>query len=170
MTADARGPDRNLVLIGVAILALVGIAAVAVVLAGGREAESFPADTPEGVLQRHLAAFEEGDLETAHGYFSSEVRGQMDLDAYEQMTRDYGMLPPDGSRRVLFERTEIDGDRARVHLTVEEYFGGGPFGGGDTYRSPREIRLVREDGSWRIDDTLVGVEPVPVPGTDPFGP
>jgi hypothetical protein len=78
--------------------------------------------------------------------------------------------PPDGSRRILFDRTDIDGDRGRVHLTVEEYFGGGPFGGGETYRSPREIRMVREDGSWRIDEPLAGVEPVPVPGIDPFGP
>ena len=146
------------------------IAAAAVLLLGGREAESFSPDAPEGVLQRHLAAFEEGDFETAHGYFSSEVRSQMDLDAYEQMTRDSGMIPPDGSRRILFDRADIDGDRARVHLTVEEYFGGGPFGGGETYRSPREIRMVREDGSWRIDETLVGLEPVPVPGIDPFGP
>jgi hypothetical protein len=170
MTADARGPDRTLLLLGAAILALVVIAAVAVLLLGGRGAESFPPDSPEGVLQRHLAAFDDGDLEAAHAFFSSEVRGQMDLDAYEQMSRDYGMAPPDGSRRVLFDSTEIDGERARVHLTVEEYFGGGPFGGGETYRSPREIRMVREEGSWRIDDTIVGVEPVPVPGIDPFGP
>ena len=170
MTAEARGPDRTLLLVGMALLALVAVAAAAVFLLGGRGAEAFPPDSPEGVLQQQLAAFEDGDFETAHGYFSSEVRSQMDLDAYEQMTRDYGFAGPDGSRRILFERTEIDGDRARVHLTVEEYFGAGPFGGGETYRSPREIRMVREDGSWRIDETLVGVEPVPVPGIDPFGP
>jgi hypothetical protein len=92
----------------------------------------------------------------------------MDLDAYEQVARDYGMFPPESSRRVLFDRTEADGDRARVHLTVEEYFGGGPFGGGETYRSPREIRMVREDGSWRIDEPLLGVEPGPAVPVDPF--
>jgi hypothetical protein len=168
MTVEARGPDRTLLYIGVGILALVAIAAAVVLLLGGREPESFPADSAEGVVQRHLSAFEEGDLEAAHTYFSSEVRSEMDLDAYEQVARDYGMFPPESSRRVLFDRTEADGDRARVHLTVEEYFGGGPFGGGETYRSPREIRMVREDGSWRIDEPLLGVEPGPAVPVDPF--
>ena len=168
MTVESRGPDRTLLFIGVGILALVAIAAAVVLLLGGREPESFPADSAEGVVQRYLAAFEEGDLEEAHASFSSEVRSEMDLDAYEQATRDYGMFPPDSSRRVLFDRTDTDGDRARVHLTIEEYFGGGPFGGGETYRSSREIRMVREDGSWRIDEPLIGIEPGPALAPDSF--
>lgn len=169
MTAAARGSDRTLLYVAAGIVGIVAIAAAAVLLLGGREPASLPADSPEGVLQRHLAAFEDGDFEAAHAYFSNEVRSEMDVDAYERLTRDYGMFPTDTSRRVLFDRTETDGDRARVHLTVEEYYGGGPFGGGETYRSPREIRLVREDGAWRIDEPLVGVEPAPFP-MDPFSP
>lgn len=169
MTADARGSDRTLLYVAAGIVALVAIAAVAVLMLGNREPASLPADSPEGTVQRHLAAFEDGDFEAAHAFFSSEIREEMDVDAYEQLTRDYGMFPTDISRRVLFDRTDTDGDRARVHLTVEEYYGGGgPFGGGETYRSPREIRLVREDGEWRIDDPIVGTEPAPFP-LDPFG-
>lgn len=169
MTADPRGSDRTLLYVAAGIVALVAVTAAAVLLLGGREPASFPADSPEGTVQRHLAAFEAGDFEAAHAYFSSDVRSELDLDAYEQLTRDYGMYPPDTSRRVLFDRTETDGDVARVHLTVEEYYGGGPFGGGETYRSPREIRLVREGGAWRIDDPLVGIEPAPFP-IDEFRP
>ena len=168
MTADARGADRTLVYVAAGIVALLAITAGAVLLLGNREPTSLPADSPEGAVQRHLAAFEDGDFEAAHAHFSSEVREEMDLDAYEQLTRDYGGFPTDTSRRVLFDRTETDGDRSRVHLTVEEYYGGGPFGGGETYRSPREIRLVREDGEWRIDEPIVGIEPAPFP-LDPFG-
>jgi hypothetical protein len=62
---------------------------------------------------------------------------------------------------VLFDRSEVDGDRARVWLTIEEYYDGGPFGGANTYRSTREIALVREGGEWRIDDPLIGLEPMP---------
>ena len=163
MTAEARGPDRTIAVVAVGIVALVTITAAVVLLLGSREPASLPADSPEGVVQRHLAAFEDGDFETAHGFFSSEVRAEMDVEAYEQLTRDYGMFPTDASRRVLFDRTETDGDRATVHLTVEEYHGGGAFGGGDTYRSPREIRMVREDGAWRIDEPIVGFEPAPFP-------
>jgi len=169
VTADARGSDRTLLYVAVGIVLLLAITAAVVLLLGNREPTSLPADSPEGTVQRHLAAFEDGDFEAAHAFFSSEVREGMDVDAYEQLTRDYGMFPTDLSRRVLFDRTETDGDRARVHLTVEEYYGGGPFGGGETYRSPREIRLVREDGEWRIDDPIVGTEPAPFPAPDPFG-
>lgn len=171
MTGDARGSDRTLLYAGAGIIAVVAITAAVVLMLGGREPASFPADSPEGIVQRYLAAFEEGDFEAAHAYFSSEVQSELDLEAYEQMTREYGFFPGDTSRRVLFDRTETDGDGATVHLTVEEYYGGGTtlFGGGETYRSPRQIRLVREEGEWRIDEPLVGVEPAPFP-MDPFGP
>lgn len=160
-SAPSTQPDRSLLLIGGGIVALVAIAAAAVLLIGGREPTDLPADSPEGVVQRYLAAFDQGDFEAAHTFFSSEVRSEIALDEYERVTRDYGAFPPQGSRRVLFDRTDADGDRSRVQLTVEEYYGGGPFGGGETYRSPREIRMVREDGSWRIDELLIGLEPGP---------
>jgi hypothetical protein len=170
MTTEVRGGgDRTLLLIGAGILALVVVAAAVVLLLGSREPTSFPADSPEGVVQRHLAAFEDGDFEAAHVFFSSDVQASMDLETYERTAREYGGYQGDTSRRILFDRTDLDGDVARVHLTVEEYYGGGPFGGGETYRSEREIGLVREDGSWKIDDLLIGLEPAPFP-VEPFGP
>jgi len=170
MTSEARGgADRTLLLIGAGILALVVVAAVVVLLLGSREPTTFPADSPEGVVQRHLAAFEDGDFGAAHAFFSADVQIDIDLETYERTARDYGGYQGDTSRRILFDRTDVDGDVARVHLTVEEYYGGGPFGGGETYRSPREIRLIREGGSWKIDDPIIGLEPAPFP-LEPFGP
>ena len=153
-------PDRSLIAIGGGIAVLVVMAVIAVVLLGSREAPTFSADTPEGVVQRHLAAVEAQEYETAWGYFSSAVQSDLSADEYRRATRDYGYYGGE-SRRVLFDRSEVDGERARVWLTVEEYYGGGPFGGGDTYRSTREVVLVREDGEWRIDDPLIGLEPMP---------
>jgi hypothetical protein len=150
--------DRTILVIGGGVLALVVLAAAVVLLVGGREPVSYPADSPEGVLQRYLAAFEAGDLDEAHGYFSSAVREEMDLEAFERTARDYGLYPSQTSRRILFDRSEIEGDTARVHLTVEEFYGGGPFGAGETYRSPRVIALAREDGAWRIDEALIGLD------------
>jgi hypothetical protein len=170
MTGEARGgADRTLLLIGAGILALVVVAAAVVLLLGSREPTTFPADSPEGAVQRHLAAFEDGDFETAYSFFSSDVQADLDLETYERTAREYGGYLGGTSRRVLFDRTDLDGDVARVHLTVEEYYGGGPFGGGDTYRSTREIRLIREGGSWKIDDPLMGLEPAPFP-VERFGP
>lgn len=153
-------PDRSLLAIGGGVAVLVAAAVIAVVLLGSREGPTFSADTPEGVVQRHLAAVEEADYEGAWAYLSAAVRSDMPLDEYRRAARDYGYYGGQ-SRRVLFDRSEIDGDRARVWLTVEEYYDGGPFGGGDTYRSTREIGLVREEGEWRIDDPLIGLEPMP---------
>lgn len=170
MTTEARGGgDRTLLLIGAGILALVVVAAAVVLLLGSREPTTFPADSPEGVVQRHLAAFEDGDYEAAYAFFSADVQSDVDLETYERTAREYGGYLGDTSRRILFDRTDVEGDLARVHLTVEEYYGGGPFGGGETYRSEREIRLIREDGAWKIDDPLIGLEPAPFP-LEPFGP
>lgn len=158
--AAAPPPDRSLLAIGVGTAVLVVVAVIAVVLLGSREAPAFSADTPEGVVQRHLAAVEGDDYDAAWGYFSADIQSEMSEDDYRRAARDYGYYGS-SSRRVLFDRSEVDGDRARVWLTVEEYYDGGPFGGGDTYRSTREIPLVREGGEWRIDDLLIGLEPMP---------
>lgn len=160
---EAPAPDRSLLAIGGGIAVLVVVAVIAVVVLGSRDAPAFSADTPEGVVQRHLAAVEGEDYETAWGYLSEAVRSDVSVEEYRRAARDYGYWGI-GSRRVLFDRSEVDGDRARVWLTVEEYYDGGPFGGGDTYRSTREIALVREDGEWRIDDPLIGLEPMPFQG------
>lgn len=157
---DTPAPDRSLLFIGLGIGVLVALAVIAVVVLGSRDATSFAADTPEGVVQRHLAAVEGEDYETAWGYLSAAVQSDLSLDEYRRAVRDYGSYRI-GSRRVLFDRSEVDGDRARVWLTVEEYYDGGPFGGANTYRSTREIGLVREGGEWRIDDPLIGLEPMP---------
>lgn len=158
-TTPAPGPDRTLLTIGGGLAVLVVVAAAVILLLGTRAPVQFPADTPEGVVQRYLGAFDEGDLDTAYEYFSSAVREEMSLDDFERTARDFGMYPATSSRRVLFERTEIDGDEARVHLTVEEFYGSGPFGGGEVFRSERQLSLVREGGSWRIDEALIGLEP-----------
>jgi hypothetical protein len=156
----ASTPDRSLLLIGAGIVVLVVVAVIAVVALGSRAGPTFSADTPEGVVQRYLAAAEDQDHETAWGYLSADVQADMSLEEYRRTARDYGYYG-EQTRRVLFDRSEVEGDRARVWLTVEEYYGGGPFGGGETYRSERPIALVREDGAWRIDDPLIGLEPMP---------
>lgn len=160
----AASADRSLLYIGVGITVLVAVAAIVVLLIGSREVTSFDAGTPEGVVQRHLAAYEDGDYDAAWALFSADVQSSMPLEEYRRAARDFGSYSDLGSRRILFDETDVDGDRARVRLTVEEYYEGGLFGGGETFRSSREITLVRETGEWRIDDPLIGLEP------GPFGP
>lgn len=159
--AVAPAPDRSLLYIGGGIIAFVVVAALAVVLLGSRDVTTYGADTPEGVVQRQLAAFEDEDFDEAWSYFSGDVQATMPLDEYRRAARDFGHSGGIGSRRILFDASTVDGTEATVRLTVEEYYEGGPFGGGETYRSTRQIALVREDGAWRIDDPIIGLEPGP---------
>lgn len=156
--AAAGSNNRSLIYVAVAIVLLAVITIAVVLLAGDRQTAQFDADSPEAALQRYLTAYEEGDLEAAHAYFSADVRERMDLDAYQRAVDSWGIgFEPD--RSVLFDSSSGSGDRVELHLIVEEFAGDGLSG--DTYRSPRDVRLVREDGEWRIDEPLVWLDPAP---------
>ena len=154
--------NRSLAYIGAGIVALVIATSIIVVVAGGRGQEApLPAGSPQAALQEYLAAFADGDYEAAFAYFSSDVRAGTSARDYDQMVRSYGQPYGDGStRRVLFDGVIGEGERVTVQLTVEEFYGGG-LAGGDTYRSPREIRMRREGGAWRIDEPLIWLDPSP---------
>ncbi len=159
---SAGSNGRSLLYVALGVVALAVVTIVVVLLAGGREAAQFPADSPEATLQAYLAAYEEGDLDAAHAFFSAEVREQMDRGAYQRAVDSWGFdAEPD--RTVLFDSTTGTGDRVQLHLVVEEFYGDGLSG--DTYRSPREVRLVREDGEWRIDQALVWLDHAPIEAT-----
>ncbi|MEP7082094.1 MAG: hypothetical protein ABI841_03855 [Chloroflexota bacterium] len=152
---QAGRESRSLLYIGAGILALL-LVSVVVVLALGRTATSdYPADSPEGTLQRYFAAFEDGDYEAAYAYFSERVKEQMSVDDYRRSIGMYQGAP--GAQRVLFQGTSGEGDRVRVDLVVEYFYDDG-FGGGSSSQ-PRQVSMVREDGEWRIDDALAGLEP-----------
>ena len=155
-----RSANRSLAYIGGGVVALMIITIVIVLLAGGREAEGFTADSPQGILQSYLAASEEGDLAAAHAYFSADVHDEMDLDAFVRATDSYGAYGEGTSHSVFFDSASGDGDRIVLHLTVEEFYGDGM--NRSSYRSEREIRMVREADGWRIDEPLVLLNPAPI--------
>jgi ketosteroid isomerase-like protein len=154
--------SRSLIYVALGVVALAVVTIVVVLLAGGREAAEFPADSPEAALQRYLAAYEEGDLDAAHALFSADVRERMDREAYQRAVDSWG-VGTEPNRTVLFDSTTGTGDRVELHLIVEEFHGDGLSG--DTYRSPRDVRLLREDGAWRIDQALIWLDPAPI---EPF--
>jgi hypothetical protein len=61
--------------------------------------------------------------------------------------------------------TNVDGDSARLIVTVEEFYEDGL--GGSTNRYDHEIHLVREGGAWRIDEPLVWLESAPYLESNP---
>ncbi len=152
-----RAGDRTLLAIGAAVIGLVIITVAVVLVAGSRGPVTYPADSPEAVLQAYLTAVEDGDIAGAHARFSTEVRERMDLAAFEAALEDHVRYAPQSSRRVLFDRRSGEGDHVRLRLVIEEFYGDGLEG--STNRTPREIRLVREEGTWRIDEPLAWLDP-----------
>jgi hypothetical protein len=161
MTSRSRtGSSRGLFLIAGVVLLLLAATVAVVLLAGGPREPDLEPGSPEAALHGYLTAFDEGDLETARSYFSASLRQRWSLDAYRRAVDLHGTGHPDGgpARRVLFGGSDVFDGTARVRLTVEEFYGEGL--GGSTYRSAREVRMVREEGAWYLDQALVGLEPV----------
>jgi hypothetical protein len=150
-----RAPlPRAILFVGIGLLALVGVAIVAAAVLS-RPVDHYPADSPEGTFQRYLNAHEEDRVDEAYGFFSARVQRTMSLENYRRATWDQARYQEDGHRLVLHE-VDVRGERATLHVRVEES-DGGLFGGG--YEWDEQIRMVREDGEWRVDSLLVGMMP-----------
>lgn len=143
-------------------MALVAISVAIVLLAGGRERQAYAAGSPEAAVQAYLDAWEEQDPAATWAFFSSEVQAEYSFDEYERAADDsYLYSNPGGntSRSVFIDGVDGSGDRVTVRLTVEEYYGDGL--NTSSYRSARTVRLIREDGSWKLRDPLVWLDPAP---------
>jgi hypothetical protein len=153
---------RTLALIASGIIALVLLAVVVVLLAGTRSPQQFAAGSPEAAVQGYLAAWDEGDAEATWAFFSSEVQDSYSFEDYERAIDEYGLYsyPEGGPRRsVYIDGVEGGGERLTVQLTVDEYYGDGL--NTSSYRSPRSVRLIREEGAWKIRDPLIWLDPAP---------
>ena len=162
--------NRSLLFIGGGILALVVLAVAIVLLAEARGPSSFEAGSPEEAMQRYLAAWEERDYEAAYGFFSEEIRADATLDQYESQARSYGEGNiGNGETATYIDDAVGEGDEVTLHLTVEQFYGdGGLGGGGNSFRTQRAIRMVREADGWKIDEPLIGIEPAASFGEFPF--
>lgn len=157
-TTQAGRDSRPLLFIGAGILALLIVSVVVVLVVGRADSADYAADSPEGTLQRYLAAVDEGDYDAAYAYFSERVQGQMSVDDFRRSIAMYGGYQP--RQRVLFRGSSGDADRVRLELDIEYFYDDG-FGGSSS-RQPREVTMVREAGEWRIDDALAGLEPAAI--------
>lgn len=140
-----NGPDRTVLAIGGGILAIVIVAVVVVLAIGEPDVTEYPADTPEGTVQRYLRAVYDGDDVEARELVSARVDSEM------------GDNPPgrlycrqsDG-HQVRIDGVEAGDQRATVRLEIEDVSGSGlNF---DRYSSDRSVVLVFEDGGWKIDE------------------
>ncbi len=157
-------PTRGLWWIGFGIVGLAVLAVVIVLALGTRQARTFDAGTPERALQDYLAAFDAGDYATAYGFFSADARSQTSESEYRAGVPMYGPGYDPSSQRVIFDRRKGSGDHVVLELTIEEM---GIGVGGQVYRSSRQVPMVRQGGSWRIDELLIRLDPGPWPYAKP---
>ncbi len=145
---------------GVVLLVAAGIATAAVL--GGRQT---PPDlsTPSGVVLEYVAALQRGDPDRAWSLLASSTQARTTRDSF--FLRAGGARPAQDAR-LSAENEQVQGDTATLDL-VRTYPGGrGPFSfGSQPYSQRSPVRLVRENGQWRIgvppDPYLVGPPPSP---------
>jgi hypothetical protein len=138
--------DKFLIVIVIGII-LLAVVAVVLVLARGQRENYMADDTPSGVVHNYFLAIQREEFEKAYGYLSDDLKSKPDLDEFIQMVDDnyYG-----SEVSLQIGQSSIDGDRARVEVSITTYSGGGPFDSG-RYSSPDTAYLRRnENGDWKL--------------------
>ena len=154
-SSRARIPRAGLVVVAT-IAALIAIALV-LVLAVPRDPTTYAPGSPEAAFQTFYQAFEAGDLDAAHALFSAEVKQQLTRSEYRRFEAEMGWQR-EQDRRVVLLSADVTGDRANLHLRIDDFYQGGL--GASRNSQARTIRLVHEGGVWLIDEPIIGVEPV----------
>lgn len=148
----------------IAVVAVVvfALAAFVAILVVSRPTTTYPAGSPETELQAYLAAYQADDLEAAYGHFSSDVRARMSLSQFEGLAGGYRWQDEEGRRIVLAGSNQTANERVTLDVTIE-HMTTNVFGA-SRWSQPLSVRMVKEQGTWRIDDALVGTEPAPYMG------
>jgi len=148
--SNARSTDRFLVgiVIGSVVLIVVG---VLVAQLAGRNQPTRAADpsSPVGVVEAYLEALRAGDADRAYSYLSRSAQASTPRDRYLERFPRFGP-PSQTSTRVLIEPVSVEGDSAEVKVTVSRFNSGGAPFSTNTYHQDYTIRLVREDGAWKV--------------------
>jgi hypothetical protein len=153
-----RGSTRGYGIVA-AVCVLILLIAAAVILVVGRQPASFAAGSPEAELQAYLSAYGTGDLEGAYSYFSKDVQRSMSFAQFRMSAGEYRWQDDEDRRMLLDTSRTIAPDRVALDITIE-YRSTSIFGT-SRWTQPLTVRMVREDGSWRLDDPLIGTEPAP---------
>ncbi|MFV2063822.1 MAG: hypothetical protein ACC726_09975, partial [Chloroflexota bacterium] len=119
----------------------------------GRRDASFPPDSPEAAFQGYLHAWDAGDPDGAYAVLSDRARSRVPEREFRQVHRGSG----DESVRVWIDDVSGTDERVTLAVTFESTYPG--LLRSERYRDETRIRMVREDGAWKIDTPLVGYHP-----------
>ncbi|MFW6174309.1 MAG: hypothetical protein ACOC5K_00835 [Chloroflexota bacterium] len=131
-----------------AVIALVIVASAGIALMSSGGEADFPEGTPEGTVQRYIAAIRDRDITQARSYYTSDLRDRCSV----QHVRDSSQWTADrlDSNRIELLDTE-DGEDGEVFVRVRivEVDVDPPFGVNE-HRHEQTYTLVQEEGEWRM--------------------
>lgn len=156
--APRTGARRHVLALAIGILAVLALAVVALAAATQPSARFAP-DSPEAAFQDYLNAWDARDFDAAYATFSDRVRKNLAIDDYRRMARDFG-YDDSTERRVVLIHADTNADTATLDMRVDQLGGGGVFGAQSVWSREITVSLVRENGSWRLDEAYANLEPL----------
>jgi hypothetical protein len=149
------GQDRFLLAIVGGTLLLVLISVV-VVFTFGRSRPVQPVDpnSPAGVVHAYVEAIRAGDVVRARSYLTRPA--QVDFDSCQRMNP---IRPsPDDRVRFVVETESATDTAAEVKVTISHFYASrDPFSSNTSHRDAI-VRLIREDGAWKISSPPLAYE------------
>jgi hypothetical protein len=156
-------PGRTIVGVALALLVLVVATTVLVLLVERRGPPQYPPDSPEAAVMTYIEALRRNDPEQVLASLSSGARRVLEqrerIEPYYDFKAELrGASENLRTARVRIDGVEIRGERAVVTLSIERTGAGlepgfpFPIVDGGSYSYQRTLVLVREDGTWKIDE------------------
>ncbi len=144
-----KASNRFLLGFGLAIVVLV-VLTIVLVMTGSDNVSLLPADTPEGVVQRFLKAFQEKDYQTAYSYLRINEKGvTLSFDEWHKSVSPYTGEEHNAWRATL-DRTNVTGNTATVDVIVDRFRPDAPFENPvDT--NTVQFKLNKIEGAWYIN-------------------
>jgi hypothetical protein len=128
---------------GVLLLVIIALAGVTLLQ---RQAAPPDLTRPDGVVRAYVEAIDSGHPDRAWDLLAAPGRADVTRDEFIRRATSLSQRPPG---RVAIERVDVEGDVARVE--VSRTFGEGPLFGPSIPIERTTVRLVQEQGEWRIE-------------------
>lgn len=142
------------------VLAVVALLLVAAVITVSRtnqqptEPEEYrTADEPATPVWNAFLALRRGDIVKAREQYSERILTEQKENNYDPFT-SRGYVDDRSATRLRILDTQIDPENpnlAFVTISIDRYYPGGLFDGGNTSSMRRTIQVIREDGRWKVD-------------------
>jgi hypothetical protein len=147
----APGRDRFLLAIVAGTILLVVVSVIVVVLFG-RARTTPPPDpnSPAGVVHAYVEAVRAGEMEKARGYLTRAARAEA-----ESRDRQNAYRPTrDDNVRIVVETVATTETTAEVKVTISRFYARSDPFSSSTSHYDTTVRLIREDGAWRISQPV----------------